>query len=81
MHISYESGILEKPECSAPENIFTMTNNSDTWPNDADLLKIEFLCGIPIKVKNLKTQEEFTDSLNLFKYVNNIGYLFFLLPY
>ena len=73
MHISYESGILEKPECSPPDNIFQMTSNPEQWPDKADLLHIEFRRGIPVRVKNINTNEEFTDSLDLFNYVNTIG--------
>ncbi len=46
MHISYESGILEKPECAAPDRIYLMTHNADSWPDKADLLKIIFEKGI-----------------------------------
>lgn len=73
LHISYESGILEKPECSAPENIYQMTSNPADWPDQADLVKIEFKKGIPVGVKNLNTNEEFTDSLALVEYLNKIG--------
>lgn len=31
MHISYESGILEKPECAPPDNIYQMTSNPEDW--------------------------------------------------
>ena len=31
LHISYESGILEKPECSPPDNIYQMTSNPKDW--------------------------------------------------
>ena len=45
MHISYESGILEKPECPAPDHIYQMTSNPEDWPNKADLLTIDFVKG------------------------------------
>ena len=45
LHISYESGILEKPECAAPENIYLMTSNPENWPDKPDLLKIDFVKG------------------------------------
>ncbi len=74
MHISYESGILEDPACPAPDNIYQMTSNPDDWPNTADELKIEFSIGVPVKVSNVETNESFTDSLDLFNYLNKIGY-------
>lgn len=75
MHISYESGILEKPDCAPPDNIFQMTSNPDEWPDKPDILHIEFKQGVPVRVKNAQTNEEHTDSLALFTYLNTIGYL------
>lgn len=73
LHISYESGILEKPECPAPENIYQMTSNPDTWPDKGDLLKISFRKGVPVSVANLNTKEEVADSLEILNYLNRIG--------
>lgn len=73
LHISYESGILEKPECPPPDNIYQMTSNPDTWPDKEDKLRIEFKRGVPVKVKNLNTNEEFNDSLEIMNYLNKIG--------
>jgi len=73
LHISYESGILEKPECPAPDNIYQMTSNPIDWPDQDDLLKIDFLKGVPVRVKNERSQEEFTDSLEIMIYLNKIG--------
>jgi argininosuccinate synthase len=73
LHISYESGILEKPECPPPDNIFQMTSNAEDWPDKADLLKIDFEKGKPIRVKNLNTDEEINDSLEIVLYLNKIG--------
>jgi len=73
MHISYESGILERPECPAPENIFQMTSNPENWPDKADELTIEFCKGVAVKVTNRSTQESFTDALELFMYLNKVG--------
>jgi argininosuccinate synthase len=72
-HISYESGILEKPECPAPVDIYQMTSNPKDWPDKADLLTIDFVKGVPVRVRNTETNEEFTDSLEIFNYCNKIG--------
>jgi argininosuccinate synthase len=45
MHISYESGILEKPECPPPDNIYQMTSNPEDWPDKAEKLQIDFVGG------------------------------------
>ena len=75
MHISYESGILEDPNCSPPDDIFQMTSNPVDWPDKADLLKLEFFRGVPVKIENVETGESFTDSLEMFNYLNKIGYI------
>lgn len=73
LHISYESGILEKPECPAPDNIYQMTSNPGEWPDTGDLIKIEFKKGIPVNVKNLNGSESFSDPLEIMNYLNKIG--------
>jgi len=73
LHISYESGILEKPECPPPANIFQMTSNPEQWPDKEDLLRIDFVKGMPVKVTNLNTNEHVTDSLDILNFVNQIG--------
>jgi argininosuccinate synthase len=73
LHVSYESGILEKPECPPPENIYTMTLNSSEWPDMSDDLAIYFEKGIPTKVTNTRTKESFIDPLEIFLYLNKIG--------
>ena len=73
LHISYESGILEKPECSPPDNIYQMTSNPEDWPNKADTLKIEFKRGIAVKVTNVDTAESHSDALEIVNYLNKIG--------
>ena len=78
LHISYESGILEKPECPPPDNIYQMTSNPETWPNTADLLKIEFKRGIPTRVSNVNSGETFYDSLEIIEYLNKIGLDFYI---
>lgn len=73
MHISYESGILEKPECFAPDSIYQMTANPDQWPDKPDLVQIEFGGGVPVRVSNAQTKEQFTESLDIFNYLNTVG--------
>jgi len=51
LHISYESGILEKPECPAPDHIYKMTSNPEDWPDKDDLLTIDFVKGLLLNKK------------------------------
>ena len=73
MHISYESGILEKPECPAPDHIYQMTSNPEDWPDKADTLKIDFEKGKPIHVTDLNSNESASYSLDIFLFLNKIG--------
>jgi argininosuccinate synthase len=45
MHISYESGILEKPDQPAPVDMYTFTSNPKDWPDSEDQIEIEFKAG------------------------------------
>lgn len=73
MHISYESGILEHPEKPAPDDIYLMTKNFESWPNTPDILQITFKRGMPITVENTSTKQVINDSLEILKYLNKIG--------
>uniref|UniRef100_A0A8C5D8K4 Argininosuccinate synthase n=1 Tax=Gouania willdenowi TaxID=441366 RepID=A0A8C5D8K4_GOUWI len=73
MHISYESGVLEDPKCSAPTDLYLMTKNPDEAPNVPDVLEIEFKNGVPIKVTNVKAGSSKDKPLEMFMYLNEIG--------
>jgi argininosuccinate synthase len=73
LHISYESGILEKPECPGPDDIYQMTNPPSQWPDKADTIRVDFKHGMPVKVTNLNTKESHSDSLAIFEYFNKMG--------
>lgn len=73
MHISYESGILEDPDTEAPKDMYQMTTDPQTAPDEPDMLVLEFKKGIPITVTNAQTKEAMTGPLQLFLYLNKIG--------
>lgn len=73
MHVSYESGILEDPDTTAPEEIYTMTCGPGKAPEEPETLEIEFEKGKPVKVTNHSNGSQKTDSLELFLYLNEIG--------
>jgi len=72
MHISYESGILENPRTEAPD-LYLMTTDPRKAPDEPEKLEIEFKNGVPVRVKNVNTGEEKTDSLELFLYMNRVA--------
>jgi argininosuccinate synthase len=49
MHISYESGILEDPSVSAPDDLYQMTKNPQNGPENPTRLEIVFSAGIPVR--------------------------------
>ncbi|CAL8320093.1 unnamed protein product [Lota lota] len=73
MHISYESGILENPKTHAPVDLYLMTKNPEDSPNTPDVLEIEFVKGVPIKVTNVKEGKAKDSPLEIFSYLNEIG--------
>lgn len=66
-HCSYEAGILEDPNQTPVDDMWTMTDDSLKTPN----ITISFGKGIPVKL--VTPQRTFTDSVQLFKELNRIG--------
>lgn len=50
MHISYESGVLENPANQAPSDLYLMTSDPKTAPNEGVRLEVFFKNGLPTKV-------------------------------
>jgi argininosuccinate synthase len=70
-HCSYEAGILEDPNQTPPNDMWTMTNDPLKAPNEPTDITISFQKGIPTKL--VTPQKTFTDSVQLFKELNRIG--------
>ena len=70
---SYEAGILEEPNQTPPDDMWTMTNDPLKAPNEPVDLTISFQQGIPIKLAT--PEKTFTSSVQLFKELNRIGKL------
>jgi len=58
-HISHEGGILEDPSIECPENVYTLTANPATAPAAGEVVKIDFVKGVPVAVngKRMKPLE------------------------
>ncbi|KJK75256.1 hypothetical protein H634G_09603 [Metarhizium anisopliae BRIP 53293] len=69
-HCSYEAGILEQPELTSPENMWTRTVGKDLTGAHHDV-SIHFEKGIPVKVEI--GDKVVTGSLEIFKALNEIG--------
>jgi argininosuccinate synthase len=70
-HCSYEAGVLENPNQSPPNDMWTMTDDPLKAPNEPTDITISFQKGIPTKL--VTPQKTFTDSVQLFKELNRIG--------
>nr|XP_033323222.1 argininosuccinate synthase isoform X1 [Megalopta genalis]XP_033323223.1 argininosuccinate synthase isoform X2 [Megalopta genalis] len=75
LHVSYESGILEDPDTSAPKTLYKMTNDPLNALAEPAKIEIGFKEGYPSFVKDVKTQETYVAPLKIMQYLNKIGSL------
>ena len=73
MHMSYESGVLEDPQYTLPEECYEITSSPMKAPDKTADITIEFKDGIPIKVEDKTNKVVKADSCELFVYLNKIG--------
>jgi len=73
MHISFESGILEDPKQAPDSAMHKKTLPLKDAPDKETYITIEFKDGLPVKVTNLDDGTVKTESLELFRYLNEIG--------
>ncbi|HRQ60580.1 MAG TPA: argininosuccinate synthase, partial [Alphaproteobacteria bacterium] len=73
LHISHEAGILEDPAAITEENVYSRTSTPAKWPNEPELIEIEFKAGVPVKVTNKSNGVSKTGPLPLFTYLNELG--------
>jgi argininosuccinate synthase len=70
-HISYEAGILEDPAVEPPRDMWKLTVDPEDAPDVPDRIQILFDNGKPVKV--VHNDAIYTDSLELFLYLNALG--------
>ncbi len=73
LHISYEAGELEDPMFEPNPDMFQKTVSPKNAPDKETKIMIEFKNGVPIKVANITEKKEVKGSLELFKYLNELG--------
>jgi argininosuccinate synthase len=73
MHTSYEGGKLENPSYTPQEEMFRRTASLKSAPDHEMKLIIEFKKGKPIAVEEAESGKKVTGSLELFKYLNQVG--------
>lgn len=54
MHISFEAGILEDPNCRPPADMFELTVDPRKAPDRPETVSIDFVDGIPVKLNGKK---------------------------
>jgi argininosuccinate synthase len=72
-HTSYESGNLEDAMSPPDEDMFKMTVSPKNAPETPEVVRIEFMKGIPTKITNVSDGTVITESLELFLYCNKIA--------
>ncbi|MBE6493257.1 MAG: argininosuccinate synthase [Methanosphaera stadtmanae] len=65
---SIEGGILEDPKTPSPEDIFEWTKSTEDAPDKAEIIKIEFVKGEPVKIN-----DEALDPVALIRKANAIA--------
>ncbi|OLN95730.1 Argininosuccinate synthase [Colletotrichum chlorophyti] len=70
-HCSYEAGMLEDPNVTPPEDMWTRTVSPLKAPDSPLDITIHFDKGLPVKV--VTPQQTATDSLELFTLLNALG--------
>ncbi|KAF4944352.1 hypothetical protein FSARC_14700 [Fusarium sarcochroum] len=72
-HCSYEAGVLEDPDVTPPEDMWTRTVSPLQAPDTPLDLTVHFEKGIPVKVEVPSTKTTSTDSVELFRLLNSLG--------
>ena len=70
-HCSYEAGILEDPDVTAPKDMWNLTVDPQDAPNKPEEFTLTFEKGLPVKLESGGRTE--TDSLKLFLFLNEIA--------
>ncbi len=71
LHISHEAGILEDPDHICEEEVYSHSTAIEKAPDEADILKLTFKDGAPVKAEALGRSE--TSPLLLFSFLNELG--------
>lgn len=72
MHISYESGILEDPNQEPPVDLYQMTIDPKSAPEESYKLEIQFVKGLPVSITT-KDKKKITNNVEMFTYLNKVG--------
>ncbi len=73
MHRSYEAGLLEDPDATAPEDMFKLTRALADTPDEPERIAIRFKDAMPVEVEHLEDGSRVSDPVELLMYLNDLG--------
>ncbi len=73
MHRSYEAGLLEDPDATAPEDMFKLTRALQDTPDEPERIALRFKDAMPIEVEHLADGTRITDPVELLTDLNELG--------
>jgi argininosuccinate synthase len=73
MHRSYEAGMLEDPMQTPDEDMYRLTRSPENAPDTPTRIEIHFQDALPVRVENLDDGSSYTDPVELFSYLNEVG--------
>ena len=65
--------MLEDAATTPNQSMFKMTTDPKKAPDDAALVSITFKDGVPVRIVNKKDKIDYTDSLDIFLYANDVA--------
>ncbi|KAJ8928513.1 hypothetical protein NQ314_018929, partial [Rhamnusium bicolor] len=71
MHISYESGILENPNNEAPKDLYLMTKDPKSAPEESVKIEVHFQHGLPVSIQT--ENKCYINPLDIFLFLNKVG--------
>jgi argininosuccinate synthase len=73
MHRSYEAGLLEDPDATAPADMYKLTRSLESTPDQPERIAVRFKDAMPVEVEHLDTGRTITDPVALLGFLNDVG--------
>jgi len=70
---SYEAGILENPNTPARSDMYLMTVNPESAPNETETISVTFKNGHAVFVTNKDDGTVVSGALDLYLYLNKVA--------
>jgi argininosuccinate synthase len=73
LHISHEAGVLEDPAAQPPESVVSWIRHPTQAPDRQHRIRLHFKDGIPVRLEDLEAGGEWSEPLELFLKLNELG--------